>query len=133
MKTIFYNVLFSTVENFPPVIVNASDVINATLGGIVQFNITAEDEDPVKFEVINKPKSATVTQSGNFLYFDWPVLSSQKVHSFKQQSARPSIICFKTVLWVVTQRSSGVDRCVTTQRTAVQQRLGPVLRKLKRA
>ncbi|XP_073234800.1 mucin-like protein [Porites lutea] len=66
------------LENFPPVIVNASDVINATLGGIVQFNITAEDEDPVKFEVINKPKSATVTQSGNFLYFDWPVLSSQK-------------------------------------------------------
>ena len=94
MKTIFYNVLFSTVENFPPVIVNASDVINATLGGIVQFNITAEDEDPVKFEVINKPKSATVTQSGNFLYFDWPVLSSQKVHNFKKQSARPSIICF---------------------------------------
>ena len=43
MKTIFYNVLFSTVENFPPVIVNASDVINATLDGIVQFNITAEN------------------------------------------------------------------------------------------
>ena len=133
MKTIFYNVLFSTVENFPPEIVNASDVINATLDGIVQFNITAEDEDTVKFEVISKPESATVAQSGNVLYFYWPVLSSQKVHNFKQQSVRPSIICFKTVLWVVTQRSSGVDRCVTTQRTAVQQRLGPVFRKLKRA
>ena len=133
MKTIFYNVLFSTVENFPPVIVNVSDVINARLDGIVQFNITAKNEDTVKFEVINKPKSATVTQSGNVLYFYWPVLSSQKVHNFKQQSARPSIICFTTVLRVVTQRSSGVDRCVTTQRTAVQQRLGPVFRKLKRA
>ena len=132
MKTIFYNVLFSTVGNFPPEIVNASDVINATLDGIVQFNITAEDKDTVKFEVINKPKSATVTQSGNVLYFYWPVLSSQKVHNFKQ-SVRPSIICFTTVLWVVTQRSSGVDRSVTTQRTAVQQRLGPLLRKLKRA
>ena len=120
MKTIFYNVLFSTVENFPPEIVNASDVINATLDGIVQFNITAEDEDTVKFEVISKPESATLTQSGNVLYFYWPVLSSQKVHNIKQQSVRPSIICFKTVLWVVTQRSSGVDRCVTTQRTAVQ-------------
>ena len=88
--------MFSTVENFPPVIVNSSDVINATLDGIVQFNITAEDKDTVKFEVINKPKSATVTQSGNVLYFYWPVLSSQKVHNFKQ-SVRPSIIASQPV------------------------------------
>ena len=40
MKTIFYNVLFSTVENFPPEIVNASDVINATLDGIVPVSYT---------------------------------------------------------------------------------------------
>ena len=93
MKTILYNVLFSAVENFPPVIVNASDVINATLYGIVQLNITAEDEDTVKFEVINKPESATEIPNGNVLYFYWNVTSSQKVHNFKQQSARPSIIC----------------------------------------
>ena len=68
-------------------IVNASDVINATLDGIVQFNITAQDEDTVKFEVINKPESATKKQSGNVLYFSWNVTSSQKVHNFKQQSA----------------------------------------------
>ena len=67
-------------------IVSASDVINATLDGIVEFNITAKDEDTVKFEVINKPESATVTQSGKVLYFSWNVLSSQKVHNFKQQS-----------------------------------------------
>ena len=74
------------VENFPPVIVSASDVINATLDGIVQFNITAEDEDTVNFEVINNFESATEKQSGNVLYFSWNVTSSQKVHNFKQQS-----------------------------------------------
>ena len=71
-------------------IVSASDVINATLDGNVQFNITAEDEDTVKFEVINKPESATEKQSGNVLYFSWNVTSSQKVHNFKQQSAQPA-------------------------------------------
>ena len=83
-----YSTIFLSlpVENFPPVIVSASDVINATLDGIVEFNITAKDEDTVKFEVINKPESATVTQSGKVLYFSWNVLSSQKVHNFKQQS-----------------------------------------------
>ena len=68
-------------------IVNASDVINATLDGIVQFNITAQDEDTVKFEVINKPESVTEKQSGNVLFFSWNVTSSQKVHNFKQQPA----------------------------------------------
>ena len=71
-------------------IVSASDVINATLDGIVQFNITAEDEDTVNFEVINKPESATEKQSGNVLYFSWTVTSSQKVHNFKQKSAQPA-------------------------------------------
>ena len=71
-------------------IVSASDVINATLDGIVQFNITAEDEDTVNFEVINKPESATKKQSGNVLYFSWNVTSSQKVHNFKQKSAQPA-------------------------------------------
>ena len=75
------------VENFPPVIVSASDVINATLDSIVQFNITAEDEDSVKFEVINTFESATEKRSGNALYFSWNVTSSQKVHNIKQQSA----------------------------------------------
>ena len=78
------------VENFPPVIVSASDVINATLDSIVQFNITAEDEDSVKFEVINTFESATEKRSGNALYFSWNVTSSQKVHNFKQQSAQPA-------------------------------------------
>ena len=84
------------------------------LDGMVQFNITAEDEDTVKFEVINKPESATAIQSGNVLYFYWNVTSSEKVHNFKQQSTRPSIICYTTVLCVVTRRSSGEDSCVTT-------------------
>ena len=70
-------------------IVSASDVINATLDGNVQFNITAEDEDTVNFEVINQPESATKKQSGNVLYFSWNVTSSQKVHNFKQKSAQP--------------------------------------------
>ena len=71
-------------------IVSASDVINATLDGNVQFNITAEDEDTVNFEVINQPESATKKQSGNVLYFSWNVTSSQKVHNFKQKSAQPA-------------------------------------------
>ena len=43
------------------------------------INITAEDSDTVTFQVVNKPDSAIVNQSGNVLRFMWPVSSSRKV------------------------------------------------------
>ena len=43
------------------------------------INITAQDSDTVAFQVVNKPDSALVYQSGNILRFEWPVTSSRKV------------------------------------------------------
>lgn len=67
-------------DNFPPKIVNASNLINATLGETVELNVTAEDEGSITFHVINKPAGATWNQTGNMLSFHWPVTSSQKVN-----------------------------------------------------
>ena len=109
-------------------IVNASDIINATLDGIVQFNITAKDEDSVKFEVINKPESATAIQNGNVLYFYWNVASSEKVHNFKQQSARMtqynllhnhSMSCHATLLWGGPLRDDPKKGCAAETRASV--------------
>ncbi len=66
-------------DNFPPKIVTASNVINATLHETVELDITAVDNDTITFRVINQPAGATVNQSGNVLYFTWNVTSSQKV------------------------------------------------------
>ena len=66
-------------DNFPPKIVNASNLIYATLGETVELNLTAEDEGSITFHVINKPAGATWNQTGNMLSFHWPVTSSQKV------------------------------------------------------
>ena len=43
------------------------------------INITAQDSDTVTFEVVNKPDSAIVNQSGKVLRFKWPVASSREV------------------------------------------------------
>ena len=61
---------------------NAPSEINATLHTTVQLNVTAEDNDTITFRVINKPAGATVNQSGNVLYFTWPVTSTIKVGCF---------------------------------------------------
>jgi hypothetical protein len=68
-------------DNFPPKIVNASNVINAILYETVELNITAVDNDTITFRVINKPMGAIMNQSGNVLYFTWNVTSSQRVGS----------------------------------------------------
>jgi len=75
--TFLYNI--ALVDNFPPKIVTESNVINATLHETVGLNITAVDNDTITFRVINEPAEATVSQSGNVLYFTWNVTSSQKV------------------------------------------------------
>ena len=66
-------------DNFPPKIVTASNVINATLNETVELNITAVDNDTITFRVINKPAGAIETPRGNVLYFTWNVNSSQRV------------------------------------------------------
>ncbi|XP_078368612.1 mucin-like protein [Oculina patagonica] len=66
------------LNNFPPKIVTASNVINATLYETVELNITAVDNDTITFRVMNKPVGATWNQSGNLLSFIWNVTSSQK-------------------------------------------------------
>ena len=76
---IINNFNFAFVDNFPPKIVNESNVINVTLHETVELIITAVDNDTVKFRVINEPPKATVDQRGNMLYFTWNVTSSQKV------------------------------------------------------
>ena len=47
---------------------------------MIQIDITAEDVDPVTFQVINKPAGAVVNQSGNMLRLTWLVTSSRKVN-----------------------------------------------------
>ncbi|XP_078353037.1 mucin-like protein [Oculina patagonica] len=68
----------NALDNFPPKIVTASNVINATLHETVELDITVVDNDTITFRVINQPAGATVNQSGNVLYFTWNVTSSQK-------------------------------------------------------
>ena len=67
------------LDNFPPKILNVPSSINVTLKETFMINITAEDSDTVTFQVVNKPDSAIVNQSGNVLRFMWPVSSSRKV------------------------------------------------------
>ena len=71
--------LVAFLDNFPPKIENQSNVTNATLYETLELNITAVDNDTIKFNVINAPAAAKVNQSGNELYFAWNVTSSQKV------------------------------------------------------
>ena len=71
--------VFYLTDNFPPKIVTASNVINATLNETVELKMEAVDNDTITFRVINKPSGATWNQSRNVLYFYWPVASSQKV------------------------------------------------------
>ena len=71
---------FFFTDNFPPKIVNAPSEINVTLDETLQLSITAEDDDTITFQVINKPPDATENQSGNVLYFSWNVTSTQKVN-----------------------------------------------------
>ena len=70
---------FAFTDNFPPKIVTASNEISATLDETVELSIRAVDNDMITFRVINKPAGATWNQTGNLLYFTWPVTSSQKV------------------------------------------------------
>ena len=70
------------LENFPPEIVYAPSVIIATFGGLVQFNITAKDNDTITFEVINKPAGAMVRTSQDVMNFAWNVSSTEKASNF---------------------------------------------------
>ena len=67
------------LDNFPPKIVNQSNVIDATLYKTLDLNITAVDNDTITFHVINKPAGAKVNRTENKLYFTWNVTSSQRV------------------------------------------------------
>ena len=67
------------LDNFPPKILNVPGTINVTLRETFMINITAQDSDTVTFQVVNKPDSAVVNQSGNVFLFMWPVTSSRKV------------------------------------------------------
>ncbi|XP_067053673.1 fibrillin-2-like isoform X3 [Acropora muricata] len=69
-----------SLDNFPPKILNVPSSINVTLKETFMINITAEDSDTVTFQVVNKPDSAIVNQSGNVLRFMWPVSSSRKLN-----------------------------------------------------
>ena len=71
--------MFYPSGNFPPKMIDLPNEINATLHKTVQLDITAQDNDTITFDVINKPADATFNQSGNVLHFTWPVTSSRKV------------------------------------------------------
>ena len=80
----FHLRIITFTGNFPPKIITASNVINATLHETIELYITAVDNDTITFRVINKPAGAIVNQSGNVLHFSWPVASSQKVSSLNK-------------------------------------------------
>jgi len=82
---LFSSYHFFSTDNFPPKIVNVSREINVTLYEILHLNISAEDNDAITFQVINKPPDATKIQTGNVLYFSWNVTSTQKVNCIKKQ------------------------------------------------
>ena len=54
-------------------------MLNVTLYKTLELNITAVDNDTIRFHVINKPAGAKVNQTENELYFTWNVTSSQRV------------------------------------------------------
>ena len=74
------------LDNFPPKIINVPGIINVTLRETFTINITAQDSDTVTFQVVNKPDSAMVNQSGNAFLFMWPVTSSREVGLYSQGS-----------------------------------------------
>ena len=78
--TIVKFLIFST-ENFPPQLVNASSVIEATVGKTVVVKLTATDKnnDTITFSVTNQPPEASTNTSNNVLTFTWPVKSRQRV------------------------------------------------------
>ena len=67
------------LDNFPPKIVNPSNVLNVTLYKTLKLNITAVDNDTIRFLVVNEPAGAKVDQTENKLYFTWNITSSQRV------------------------------------------------------
>ena len=60
---------------------NATSVIKATLDSTVTVEFSAQDRnnDPIIFDILNKPDSATNERNGDFFKFIWPVKSLDKV------------------------------------------------------
>ena len=60
---------------------NASSVIEATVGKTVVVKLTATDKnnDTITFSVTNQPPEASTNTSNNVLTFTWPVKSRQRV------------------------------------------------------
>ena len=104
---------FILIENFPPEIVNAPSVINATVGSTVIVNFTAQDRnnDTITFSVVNAPEGATNKREGDVFTFTWPVQSSKKVcvtgfifldfnhHLFQEAEDKLSVLFLALLKW----------------------------------